>query len=96
MACSTPVVASKVGGIKEVVVHNETGLLINLEQYKKSPFEALYPEKFARDLAAGINKLAKNDTLRKKMEKKGRERAEKIFSWKAVAKQVVSLYKSLV
>src|SRR6185369_7304880 len=49
MACETAVVASAVGGIKEVVVPGETGWLVPLEQMTESPFEATHPEQFARD-----------------------------------------------
>ena len=96
MACSTAVVASAVGGIKEVVVDGETGVLISLEQQKEAPFEPVNPDKFSRDLAQGINKLIDDDELRNKMAKNGRKRVEDYFDWKAIAKQVESLYKSLL
>jgi glycogen synthase len=95
MACDTAVVASAVGGIKEVVVHNETGLLIPVEQQKEAPFEPVNPDKFAKDLANGINKVIADPTLRKSMAKKGRKRVEEHFDWIAIAKQVEELYKSL-
>src|SRR5688572_26299202 len=56
MACETAVVATAVGGIKEVVVEGETGYLVPLEQMNESPFEAVNPDQFARDLAKRINK----------------------------------------
>ncbi|MDY7394754.1 glycogen synthase [Aureibaculum sp. 2210JD6-5] len=96
MACETAVVASAVGGIKEVVVHGETGLLIPLEQQKEAPFEPVNPDKFSRDLADGVNKLINDKELTKKMAKKGRARVEQTFDWIAIAKQVEQLYKSLV
>ncbi|MCA0131647.1 glycogen synthase [Winogradskyella alexanderae] len=96
MACETAVVASAVGGIKEVVVEGETGLLINLEQQNVAPFEPVDPDKFSRDLADGINKLIKDDVLRKNMAKKGRQRVETFFDWKAIAKQTKSIYQSLI
>lgn len=95
MACDTAVVASAVGGIKEVVVHNETGLLIPVEQQTSAPFEPVNPDKFAKDLAEGVNKLIQNPELRTSMAKKGRERVEQYFDWIAIAKQVEALYKTL-
>ena len=96
MACNTAVVASAVGGIKEVVVPNETGILIPLEQQDTAPFEAIDPDKFSRDLADGINTLTSNEDLRNKMAANGRKRVEDHFDWVAIAKQVEALYKSLV
>ncbi len=96
MACETAVVASAVGGIKEVVVHGETGILVPLEQQKTAPFEPVNPDKFARDLADGVNKVIRNKTLKDAMAKKGRKRVEKYFDWIAIAKQVEGLYKSLI
>ena len=95
MACNTAVVASAVGGIKEVVVHNETGILVPVEQQNSAPFEPLDPEKFAKDLADGVNKLIKNPELRASMAKKGRKRVEDYFDWTSIAKQTKELYKSL-
>lgn len=96
MACNTAVVASAVGGIKEVVVDGETGILVPVEQLDVAPFEPVDPEKFSKDLADGINKVIQNDELRNSMAIKGRQRVEEHFDWKAIAKQVASLYKSLI
>jgi starch synthase len=96
MACQTPVVASAVGGIKEVVVDGQTGFLVQLEQMSESPFEPTDPEKFSRDLAAKINQLMRDPKLREGFGKAGRKRAEEKFSWTAIAQKTKSLYKSLV
>ena len=96
MACETAVVASAVGGIKEVVVDGETGFLVPLEQMKESPFEPTNPEKFSRDLAARINQLMKDRPLREKFGRAGRKRAEEKFSWSAIAEKTKMLYKSLL
>ena len=95
MACGTAVVASAVGGIKEVVVDGETGFLVPLEQMKESPFEPLNPEKFSRDLAGKINQLMKDGQLREKFGKAGRKRAEEKFSWSTIAEKTKALYESL-
>jgi len=95
MACETAVVASAVGGIKEVVVHGETGLLVPLEQQTESPFEALHPEQYARDLANGINALMRDEAKRRAMALAGRQRAVEHFSWKSIARKTMSLYKTL-
>ena len=96
MACETAVVASAVGGIKEVVVDGETGFLVPLEQMKESPFEPTNPEKFSRDLAACINQLMKDRHLREKFGQAGRKRAEEKFSWSAIAADTRKLYASLL
>jgi starch synthase len=96
MSCETAVVASAVGGIKEVVVDGETGILVPLEQQDIAPFEPIDPDKFAKDLASGINKLVNNKELTKTMAKNGRKRVEDFFDWTAIAQQVEGLYKSLI
>ena len=96
MACNTTVVASAVGGIKEVVVDGETGILVPVEQQTEAPFEPIYPDKFAKDLADGVNTVINNKELRKKMELNGRKRVEEHFDWVAIAAQVEALYKSLI
>ena len=95
MACDTAVVASAVGGIKEVVVHNETGILVPVEQQDSAPFEPVDPDKFAKDLADGVNKVINNPELKNSMAQKGRKRVEDYFDWISIAKQVEELYKSL-
>ena len=95
MACDTPVVASAVGGIPEVVVDGVTGVLVPLEQQDQAPFEPVDPRKFSADLAAAINGLLAEPQLRQRMAKAGRERVERQFSWPAIAGQTAELYASL-
>jgi starch synthase len=95
MACETAVVASAVGGIKEVVVDGETGFLVPLGQTTEGSFEPTNPEKFARDLADRINRLMKDRQLREKFGKAGRKRVEKQFSWASIAQKTKALYETL-
>ena len=95
MACETAVVATAVGGIKEVVVDGETGFLVPLEQMKESPFAPVDPDKFSRDLAARINELMADPGLREKFGKAGRKLAEQKFSWSAIAQETKALYESV-
>ncbi len=96
MACGTPVVASAVGGIKEVVVPNETGILVAVEQQKEAPFEPVDPDQFSKDLAKGINKIVSNPELQKRLAAAGRKRVEDHFDWKAIARQTADLYSTLI
>ena len=96
MACETAVVATAVGGIKEVVVDGETGFLVPIDQMEESPFEPRDPEKFARDLAARINQLMADPALCEKFGRAGRKRAEEKFGWPAIALQTKALYERLL
>ncbi|MEP6777357.1 MAG: glycogen synthase [Chthoniobacterales bacterium] len=96
MACETAVVASAVGGIKEVVVDGETGFLVPIDQMTESPFEPRNPDQFARDLAGQVNKLMADPALCEKFGHAGRKRAEEKFSWSAIAAKTEALYRSLV
>jgi starch synthase len=96
MACETAVVASAVGGIPEVVVDGETGVLVPLALSPDDPMSPADPDRFARDLAAAINRMMADADLRRRMGVAGRQRAVERFSWGAIAEQTVELYRSLV
>jgi alpha-maltose-1-phosphate synthase len=81
MACETAVVASRVGGIPEVVAEGETGYLV----------EPANPE----ELAARVNGLVGDPELAARFGKAGRKRAVEHFSWRAIAERTADLYRSL-
>jgi starch synthase len=95
MACETAVVASAVGGIPEVVVDGETGLLVPFEAGGES-FEPREPEAFERGLAGAIMALIEDPARRQAMAVAGRRRAVEHFSWASIAQQTVELYRGLV
>jgi starch synthase len=90
MACGAPVVASAVGGIPEVVVDGETGLLVPVELGADG--NPVDPERFAADFAARVNELLADPARARRMGEAGRRRAVEEFSWGAVAQRTVALY----
>ncbi len=82
MACGRPVVSTRVGGIKDVVIEEETGLLV--------------PPNSPDELAKALNELLSNKALAEEMGRKGRIRVEREFSWERVAEKTLALYKSLI
>jgi starch synthase len=82
MACGTAVVASRVGGIPEVVADGETGLLV--------------PPDDPSALASALNSLLGNPGRASAMGRAGRTRAVTEFSWQAVAARTAVLYSELV
>ena len=95
MACGTAVVASNVGGFPEVVVPEETGLLVDVG-LMPGGFDPVDPRCFAADLAGAINRLAGDQALRVRMGKAGRARVEAHFSWDAIAERTLALYERVL
>jgi glycosyltransferase involved in cell wall biosynthesis len=96
MACGTPVVASAVGGIKEVVVPGRTGLLVPFEPVSPTEFEPMDPARFAADLADAVNQLLADRARLKEMGARCRERVEHFFSWTSIARWTMDFYWDLV
>ena len=96
MACGVPVVATATGGIKEVVVHGETGYLVPMEPSRSDPFEPANPERFSKDIAARVNELMSDPSRRIAFGAAGRRRVESMFGWPAIAAQTEALYRTLV
>ena len=87
MACETAVVASRVGGIPEIIVEGETGYLVD---YEPDDIEA-----FTSALAARIDELLSDPALAARMGKAGRQRVLSHFGWPAIALKTSELYDSL-
>jgi glycosyltransferase involved in cell wall biosynthesis len=96
MACGTPVVASAVGGIPEVVDHGRTGLLVPIEARSATDVEPADADRFARDLASAVNSLMADPARREAMAARARERVEREFSWRSIARKTLEFYEELV
>jgi starch synthase len=87
MACETAVLASRVGGIPEVVLEGQTGDLVDYTG-DAAIFEAA--------LSSQINELMLDPDKLRRYGKAGRERAIKDFAWQAIADQTQKLYQSII
>jgi len=96
MACGTPVVASAVGGIREVVEDGGTGRLVPFEPVSADNPEPKDAEGFAKDLAHAVNSLVAAPDELKDMAAAARKRVEAHFTWKAVAKKTLGFYETLI
>lgn len=95
MACHAPVVATKTGGIPEVVSHGETGYLVEIEQLQDGSGTPLNEAKFVADFAQALNNLLEHPDL-KAMGDSGRKRVEQHFSWDKIASETLAVYQSLL
>ena len=95
MACGTAVVATATGGIPEVVAHDETGLLVPIEQVQDGSGKPLDEAKFVADFAAALNKMLEHPKLAEFGEA-GRKRVEENFSWQSIAAETIRVYQSAI
>ena len=82
LACEVPVIATRIGGIPDVVIHEETGLLC--------------PARDALDLARAIGRLLSDDLLRRRLAANARAHVEANFTYQACARTYIRLYEDLL
>jgi alpha-maltose-1-phosphate synthase len=86
--------ATATGGIVEVVVNRETGLLVPFEPAPGS-IEPIDPDAFAAGIAERVNGLIADPELAQRMGRAGRARAVEHFAWPAIAEQTAAIYERL-
>jgi starch synthase len=96
MACETAVVATATGGIPEVVVDGETGLLVPIEQASDGTGTPLYPDTYVADFAAALTSVVTDPDRARELGRAGRERAIAAFSWQTIAERTKAVYYGLV
>jgi starch synthase len=96
MACETAVVATATGGIPEVVVDGETGLLVPFTPGDAVTREPADPRAFAGAIAERVNALLADPERARALGAAGRRRALASFSWEAIAAETLRLYLALV
>jgi starch synthase len=96
MACATPVVATATGGIPEVVVDGETGILVPIDADPDAGGEPRDPARFAADLAAAIGAVLDDPARAAAMGEAGRRVAVERFSWTSIAERTLAVYRSVL
>jgi starch synthase len=96
MACETAVVATRTGGIPEVVEDGVTGLLVPFEPRDDGTRDPVDPERFAGAIAERVNDLLADPARATRMGEAGRARAIERFSWPAIASDTAALYRGLL
>jgi len=88
MACETAVIASDVGGIPEVVIDGETGVLVH--------YDRLDPKSFEVNFANAVNRVVADSELARRLGIAGRQRVVKNFAWDSIAESTIDVYRSVI
>ena len=96
MACETAVVATATGGIPEVVVNGETGVLVPIEQATDGTGTPLDPDRYVADFAAALTSVVTDPDRARELGRAGRQRAIEAFSWAAIAERTRQVYDAVV
>ena len=92
MAVGLPVVGSATGGIPDVIVDGETGLLVPIEQVQDGTGTPIDPARFEADLAERLTTLVTDSEAAKVMGEAARRRVEEHFAWEAIAQRTMDVY----
>ena len=82
MACKIPVIASSVGGLKEVIIDKETGYLV--------------PKKDHKEIAKYLKKLIIDKNLRTSLGENGRKRVLENYDWNSNVDYMIKIYREIV
>ena len=92
MAVGLPVVGSATGGIPDVIVDGETGLLVPIDQVQDGTGTPIDPARFEADLAERLTTLVTDAEAAKAMGQAARRRVEEHFAWEAIAQRTMDVY----
>ncbi len=92
MAVGLPVVGSATGGIPDVIVDGETGLLVPIEQVQDGTGTPIDPARFETDLAERLTTLVTDTEAARTMGQAARRRVEEHFAWQAIAQRTMDVY----
>ena len=96
MACGIPVVGTATGGIPEVIVDGETGILVPIDQVNDGTGAPVNPDKFVGALSDALNEILSNPQRARTWGAAAQKRARDHFSWESIADRTVEVYNAVL